>query len=48
MSVRCDRCERKGFITESEVFMTEEGNNVRLKWCSNVHCDYNERLIVKK
>jgi hypothetical protein len=43
-SVRCDKCEHKGFITESEIFKTEEGGKVMLRFCSNVHCDYNERI----
>lgn len=42
--VRCKICDMKGFITTSEVFDTEEGGKVVLRWCSNVHCDYNERL----
>ena len=47
MSVRCDKCEMKGFITESEVFQTEEDGRIMLRWCSNVHCEYNERISVK-
>jgi hypothetical protein len=44
--MRCDRCEYKGFITETETFGTEEGGSVKLRWCSNVQCEYNERISV--
>ncbi len=42
--IRCEMCEEKGFITTSQIFDTEEGGKVVLRWCSNVQCDYNERL----
>ena len=47
--VQCDICD-KGFITETEVFELKEKLNtfetkVQLRFCSNVTCDYNERIF---
>lgn len=39
----CEHCDG-GFITTSETFKSPEGGLVTLRWCSNVHCNYNERL----
>ena len=39
----CAHCDG-GFITKSERFLLPEGGTVVLKWCSNVHCEYNERI----
>lgn len=46
--VQCNVC-KKGFITETEVFELKEKINtfethVKLVFCSNVMCDYNERV----
>jgi len=48
--VQCKVCD-KGFITETDRFELKEkilGTNethVQHKFCSNVMCDYNERLF---
>lgn len=39
----CKSCT-KGFITTSETFKNPEGGTVVLKWCSNMMCEYNERI----
>lgn len=46
--VQCTICN-KGFITETEVFELKEKINtfethVKHRFCSNVMCDYNERI----
>ena len=41
----CKICE-KGFLTESDTYKTEEGGLIKLIWCSNALCDYNERKQV--
>ena len=50
-SVNMVQCtiSKKGFITETEVFELKEKINtyetkVQLVFCSNVMCDYNERV----
>ncbi len=43
----CKVCT-KGFLTETEVLKTEEGGLLKLIWCSNAMCDYNERKQVFK
>ena len=41
----CEKCDG-GYITESEVYDTPEGGRVKLRWCSNVLCDYNVRVEI--
>jgi hypothetical protein len=46
--VQCDVCN-KGFITETEVFELKDKTVierwVQHRFCSNVMCDYNERIF---
>lgn len=42
----CAHCDG-GFITTTERFKLPEGGTVVLRWCSNVHCEYNERITTE-
>lgn len=42
--MKCELCE-KGYITTSPTYDNPEGGTVTLKFCSNIQCDYNERVV---
>jgi|FLOH01.1.fsa_nt_gi hypothetical protein len=45
--MKCKLCKKdNSFITTTETFKNPEGGYATLKWCSNVQCDYNERVEV--